>query len=192
MDGGFILSPPASSVVSSSIATPHLPHPRSQPLRPGGNKETAFIQHVDTRILHIQRRFAKRTTFRTSIKDVEAGLEDPRLRPATEPWPTDVKGYASMKEGCRDISDLMDVIWVSGTPSLQVPYLLSLAMLLTSMVAGMPPSPKALFGLLNKLDLAFASLLQGRDVNTGEVLPGFEGRRGGGYEKWRIRGRRTR
>jgi hypothetical protein len=105
-----------------------------------------------------------------------------------EPWPTDAKGYVSMKEACRDISELMDVVWVSGTPSLQVPYLLSLAMLLTSVVAGMPPSPKALFGLLNKLDLAFASLLQGRDVDSGETLPGFEGRRGvSGTEKVRIR-----
>lgn len=40
------------------------------------------------------------------------------------------------------------------------------------------PSPRATFRLLGKLDLAFVSLLQGRDVETGEPLPGFEKRRG--------------
>ena len=52
----------------------------------------------------------------------------------------------------------------------------------------MPPSPRSLFRLLGKLDRAFAGLLQGRDVETGETLPGFEGRRGvSGTEKVRVR-----
>ncbi|KAI7646915.1 hypothetical protein KC322_g19337, partial [Hortaea werneckii] len=51
-----------------------------------------------------------------------------------------------------------------------------------------PPSPRSLFRLLGKLDHAFASLIQGRDVESGEGLPGFEGRRGvSGTEKVRIR-----
>lgn len=37
-----------------------------------------------------------------------------------------------------------------------------------------PPSPKATFRLLNKLDLAFASLLQGRHIETGDPLPGAD------------------
>jgi hypothetical protein len=42
--------------------------------------------------------------------------------------------------------------------------------------------------LLDKLDLAFASLLQGRHVETGEPLPGFEGGRTvSGTEKVRIK-----
>ena len=93
-----------------------------------------------------------------------------------------------MKEACKEINDVMDVVWISGTPSLQVPYLINLALLLTTVVAGMPPTPRSLFRLLGKLDRAFASLLQGRDVETGEGLPGFEGRRGvSGTEKVRIR-----
>lgn len=52
----------------------------------------------------------------------------------------------------------------------------------------MPPSPRSLFRLLGKLDRAFAGLLQGRDVETGETLPGFGGRRGvSGTEKVRVR-----
>lgn len=93
-----------------------------------------------------------------------------------------------MKETCKDVEQLVDVVWLSGTPSLQVPYLLSLAMIVVTAVNGMPPSPKRLFRLLGKLDRAFAGLLQGRDVETGEALPGFEGRRGvSGTEKVRIR-----
>lgn len=93
-----------------------------------------------------------------------------------------------MKEACKDIEELVDVVWVSGTPSLQVPYLISLALLSMTVVSGMPPSPRRLFRLIRKLDRAFASLLQGRDVETGETLPGFESMRGiSGTEKVRIR-----
>jgi len=37
-----------------------------------------------------------------------------------------------------------------------------------------PPSPTATFRVLKKLDLAFASLLQGVNVESGARLPGFE------------------
>lgn len=37
-----------------------------------------------------------------------------------------------------------------------------------------PPSPKATFELLGKLDHCFSSLLMGRDLVTKEWLPGFE------------------
>ena len=93
-----------------------------------------------------------------------------------------------MKEACKEISELVSVVWVSGTPSLQVPYLINIALLLSSVITGMPPTPRSLFRLLERLDHAFASLLQGRDVDTGEVLPGFQGLRGvSGTEKVRVR-----
>lgn len=176
-----MLSPPASSITSSTAnAHTSLPHPRSSPLRPGGSKESAFIRHVDQQLLHIQRRFAKRTT-------TDTGLNDDSSREGADAW-GDVKGYASMKDACRDLSDLLSVVWVSGTPSLQVPYLLNLGLLLHAVVTAMPPSPRQLFRLLGRLDRAFAGLLQGRDVETGEELPGFAGRRGvSGTEKVRIR-----
>jgi len=50
--------------------------------------------------------------------------------------------------------------------------------LVQQFLTGFAPSPRATFRLLGKLDLAFASLLQGKHVETGEPLPGFEkGRR---------------
>ena len=178
--GGFLLSPAPSSVASTTSRASALPHPRSSPLKPGGAKESTLIRHVDARLLHINRRFAKRTTPSHASLSNE-GRDD------ADVW-GDVKGYASMKEACADISDLVGVVWVSGTPSLQVPYLINIALLLSSVVAGMPPTPRRLFRVLERLDHAFASLLLGRDVESGEVLPGFEGKRGvSGTEKVRIR-----
>ena len=72
--------------------------------------------------------------------------------------------------------------------SLQIPYLISLALLTTTMIPAFPAAPRPLFRLLSKLDHAFASLLQGRDLDTGEPLPGFSMRRGvSGTEKVRIK-----
>jgi hypothetical protein len=177
--GGFILSPPASVTSAITNANSELPHPRSTPLKPGGSKESAFIRYVDDRLLRIQRRFAKRET--PSINGDEAE------RDAAAIWDS-VQGYKSMREACKDLEELMGVVWVSGTPGLQIPYLISLALLLTTIIADMPANPKQLFRVLAKLDHAFASLLQGKDVESGERLPGFENRRGvSGTEKVRIR-----
>lgn len=178
--GGFLLSPPPSSVTSAiTNANSELPHPRSTPLKPGGSKESAFIRYVDDRLLQIQRRFAKRETPSINGDDAQ--------RDAAAIWDS-VQGYKSMREACKDLEELMGVVWVSGTPGLQIPYLINLALLLTTIVADMPANPKQLFRVLAKLDHAFASLLQGKDVESGERLPGFENRRGvSGTEKVRIR-----
>lgn len=61
-------------------------------------------------------------------------------------------------------------------------------MLAKQYIVSLPPSPKATFRLLDKLDLAFASLLQGRNIDTGETLPGFSSGRGvSGTQKVRIK-----
>lgn len=74
--------------------------------------------------------------------------------------------------------------------SVQIPYLLNLALLISNFLPELPASPNVMFRLLSKLDLAFASLLQGRNVETGEELPGyggFGGRGVSGTEKVRIK-----
>ncbi|QIW97037.1 hypothetical protein AMS68_002555 [Peltaster fructicola] len=175
--GGFILSPPLS--VSSSQAHASLPRPRDSPLRPGGSKESTFIRYVDQQILHVQRRFAKRTT--PDAKGV------PVEKDAAAVW-DNIQGYTSMREVCKELEELVGTVWISGTPSLQVPYLINIASLLNTVIPAMPTTPKQLFRLLDKLDHAFASLLQGRDVDSGEALPGFNTGRGvSGTEKVRLR-----
>lgn len=180
-----MLSPPPSSVASSSITVGSiLPRPRDSPLRAGGSKESTFIRYVDQHVLHVQRRFAKRTSPSTT-GDKEAAKA---LSIKADKF-DDVEGYNSMREACKDIGKLVDLVWVSGTPRLIVPYLISLALLLQTILSSMPPSPKALFKLLAKLDHAFASLAQGRDIDTGEALPGASAVKTmvSGTEKVRIR-----
>lgn len=58
-----------------------------------------------------------------------------------------------------------------------------MALAVTSYLTAFPPSPKPTFGLLRKLDHAFASLLIGEDSITGELLPGFSGGMRAGMSK---------
>ena len=82
----------------------------------------------------------------------------------------------------------IQIVWVSGTPSLQIPYFLSLAVTVLTFMPSFVPAPTSMLRLLNKLDTAFASLLQGKDLDTGETLPGFEsGRRVNVTEKVRMK-----
>ncbi|KAI9825046.1 MAG: hypothetical protein M1826_007124 [Phylliscum demangeonii] len=128
---------PSSSLPPTPTPTPTaaLPRPRTRPLRAGGAKETAFIQHVDRALLAISRKYAKKFS----------NMDD--------------DGYDGFREVARDMERVVDVVWLSGTPSLQTPYLLSLALLLTTYLPAFPPAPASTFRLLRKLDGAFASLL---------------------------------
>ncbi|KAL1891296.1 hypothetical protein Sste5346_007756 [Sporothrix stenoceras] len=148
------LMSPSPSIRSTSSAL-GLPHPRSQPLRPGSAKEDLVRRYVSERLLQISRRFVKKY-----------GIAEP----------TDtIIGYASMGELCRDVDALLNNLWKSGTPSLQVQYLLNIASELITWMDGFKPSPRATLALLRKLDYCFASLLIGEDLETHETLPGFEG-----------------
>ncbi|KAL3422565.1 hypothetical protein PVAG01_06721 [Phlyctema vagabunda] len=160
--GGFLPPSLPSPVPSnaSSIPGSNLPHPRSQPLRAGSAKEEAARRYVESRLLHISRRYTKKH----------------------QPPEADevVHGYQSMAEVCKDLSEVVDVLWISGTPSLQIPYLLNIALSVNTYLSAFLPAPTATFALLRKLDHAFASLLKGEDVTSGETLPGFDqGRKGG-------------
>ncbi|KAF1988646.1 hypothetical protein K402DRAFT_419462 [Aulographum hederae CBS 113979] len=184
--GGFLhpsaslLSPPPSSIASSAGAS-SLPHPRQSPLRPGGPKESAFVRFIDQELLRIQRRHAKRETDDALEAEEEAGLENLGDLGG-------VKGYRVFGELAKDVERVVGLVWTSGTPSLQIPYFLTLALLTSTFLPSYPPAPKAMFRLLGKLDLVFASLLQGRNIETGENLPGFErGRKVNGTEKVRIK-----
>jgi hypothetical protein len=96
-----MLSPPQSSV-ASTVAHTTLPHPRSNPLKSGGAKESAFIRFVDQGILKIQRRYA----LQGDIGQVESA---------------DEKGYENFVQVAKDIDRLVDLIWVSGTRKIVLP-----------------------------------------------------------------------
>ncbi|CAK7269875.1 hypothetical protein SEPCBS119000_003794 [Sporothrix epigloea] len=160
--GGFFQSStartPASPGSASSARSPHstlgLPHPRRQPFRPGSAKEELVRRYVSDLLLQISRRFVKR--YGTAAQDDHSS------------------GYRSMGELCRDVDALLSSLWKSGTPNLQVQYLLSIANEFITWLNGFQPSPRATLDILRKLDFCFASLLIGEDLETHETLPGFE------------------
>lgn len=59
--------------------------------------------------------------------------------------------------------------------TLQTSYLLTIALAVSSYLPSFPFHPQTTFRCLHKLDFAFASLLRGSNIETGERLPGFEG-----------------
>ncbi|KAJ4366301.1 hypothetical protein N0V83_007937 [Neocucurbitaria cava] len=167
-------TPPASSAAPSQHASP-LPQPRRHPLKPGGLKESELIRYLDHSVNHIQKRVDNRITNR-KVKPA-AGEED---------------GYSAFWEVAKDLDGLVDVVWVSGSPNLEIPYLLRLAVLAVEYLPMFPTSTRSAqvtFSLISKLDYAFSSLLTGHDTASGEPLPGFEsGRKVSTTDKVRLKG----
>ncbi|KAL2130714.1 hypothetical protein VTI74DRAFT_6043 [Chaetomium olivicolor] len=162
--GGFMahsLPSPAPSSTSTVRSIAGLPHPRAHALRPGSAKEDQVRHFVSGRLLHISRRFVKKAGMAAPGAD-ELQVDD------------DIEGYKSMGELCKDLDGLINIVWLSGTPSLQIPYLLNIASEFNTWVVAFPPSPTATFAILEKLDHCFASLLSGEDIESHEPLPGFE------------------
>lgn len=111
--GGFI-SPPLPSPPPSSITSPRqtpstLPHPRAHPLKSGSAKESALINFVDQRILHVTRRYAKRFSAQLDNDDDGPGAERAHAPDAAG------RGYEDFSEVAQDLAELVDVVWVSGT-----------------------------------------------------------------------------
>jgi Subunit 11 of the general transcription factor TFIIH len=137
-----LLSPAGSTASSTTSGIPHgrnLPLPRATPLKPGSKKETALINYLDDKLLRISRRYGKKFSNSEHDKD-------------------DSKGYESFDEVVEDLDPVFSIIWVSGTPTLQVPYLLTLAGLFCSYMPAFPFST-SMFKLVKRLDEGFAYLL---------------------------------
>lgn len=152
-------SPPASSVAPSHHPSP-LPKPRRHALKPGGPKEGELIRYLDAGVNKIQKRcddrFKNRKTYIGRV------------------GPGDAEAYRNFSQAAKDMDGIIDVIWVSGSPYLQIPYLLNMAVMISEFLPLFKPAPRDTFRLLDKMDIAFSSLLQGKDYDTGEPLPGFE------------------
>jgi hypothetical protein len=72
---------------------------------------------------------------------------------------------------------------------LQIPFFLNVALAFSTYIPSFPFSPKYTFELAQKLDIAFSSLLNESNVETGEPLSGFNtGRKVTMTEKIRLRG----
>lgn len=201
--GGFI--PPISSPTpsSTSSATPStLPRQRSHPLRPGSLKESTLINHLDKTLLSINRRHAKKfsSRYENPPESESAGTTTESAAGPAAAGQSE-RGYESFSEVVGDVEPVVDLVWVSGTrmyiftasgvymnvdtdranvATLQIPYLISLAVLLNTCLPSYPFAPRSTFRVLRKLDSIFASLLTGVGVEAeAEETPlaGFENRR---------------
>ncbi|CAD6500970.1 BgTH12-06671 [Blumeria graminis f. sp. triticale] len=157
----------SSETTGSSLQTisASLPHPRRRSLRPGSTKEDTTRRFLEGKLLHISRRYVK------------------KFQPAEDSNSSDVKGYVSMNEIAKDFAELIDIVWLSGTPSLQIPYLLNIAGAINTYLPAFQPAPVSTITLFSKLDHAFTSLLKGKDTVTGEILPGFSSGKKDGLSK---------
>ncbi|KAF5027481.1 hypothetical protein F66182_406 [Fusarium sp. NRRL 66182] len=157
---GGLPSPAPSSASSLAGNIQGLPAPRNKALKPNSSKEFMVRRYAEEQLLLATRRYVKKFG---------------------NPEPGDsVVGYNKFGQVCRDLDSIINVLWRSGTPTLQIPFLLRLTSDFTRYVRSFPPAPKASFAILRKLDHCFASLLSGQDMETSETLPGFEnGLRGG-------------
>ncbi|KAL4753385.1 hypothetical protein BDW72DRAFT_168911 [Aspergillus terricola var. indicus] len=180
--GGFMQPLAPSPAPSASTVTPSvLPKQRTHPIRPGSMKEATVINHVDKTILAINRRHAKKFSIVLEQQPTQQNGNETNPKSALngerEAGREKERGYESFKEVVKDIESVVDVLWVSGTPSLQIPYLISLSGLVNNYLPDYPFSKEATFRLLRKLDSFFASLILGENAETGQPLSGFEGRR---------------
>ena len=96
--GGFIpptglLSPTLST--ASSRGTAALPHPRQRALNPGGSKEDIVRRYVEETLLNVSRRYVKKF----SGSDPDDG----------------VAGYTSFIEVAKQLEEVVDMLWRSGT-----------------------------------------------------------------------------
>lgn len=102
--GGFLSqdvqgsSSPSFSVSSNAVT--NLPQSRSNPLKPGSSKESSFILYVDRKLLDVSRRYEKRFNI---------GFEGELALTG------EARGYESFDEVAKDLENVVDVVWVSGT-----------------------------------------------------------------------------
>ena len=145
-------SSPALSNTSFSSLLSSLPAPRSRPLQPGSRKEISLINYLDKNILKITRRYGKKFSNEGIAND-------------------DTPGYTHYDQFVLDADPLVDVVWVSATPSLEIPYLLQIAGFACSYLPAFSFST-SLFPLVRKIDQAFAAILQsGESSSGGTTIP---------------------
>jgi Subunit 11 of the general transcription factor TFIIH len=119
-----LLASPSPSLppTNGAISTPSLPEPRHRPLRAGSQKEVAFINYVDSNILQVNRRYAKKFSSDKDETDDEA------------------RGYEDFEEVVEDLEHVLDTVWVSGTGKRGLLHILPATGPLATTVLSIPSS----------------------------------------------------
>ncbi|RPA97534.1 hypothetical protein L873DRAFT_1809582 [Choiromyces venosus 120613-1] len=162
--GGFLLPSlpsPTPSDASSVFSYRPLPHPRPSPLKPGSRPENSLIAFLDQELLQVSRKYAKK-------------FND--------------GGYTDSAEIADDLEKLVDLLWVSATPSLQTPYLLQIANSFNDYISSFSPRFKSTLRLLDKLDRCFHSLITGSSTDSYAPLsPALSGHKMNMTERVRLK-----
>ncbi len=102
--GGFFHANVASPQPASSSRPRPLPQPRSHALKAGSSKESALVNHVEAKLLEISGKHERR--FERGLDTSGHVDEAKELRH---------EGYHKFAEVAKDLSAVIDVVWVSGT-----------------------------------------------------------------------------
>ena len=133
-------SPAHTDILSDYSPVETLPIPRLRPLPASSAKLQSLIHYLDEKTLHVNGRYSK------------SFAEDPTNK-------SSLAGYTEFIQVIADIDGLVNVVWMSATPSIQFPYLLMLAGYFRSYMHSFAFETKS-FILARKFDTAFSTLLK--------------------------------
>lgn len=133
--GGFLLTPLSPAPSSSTSTAPALPTPSTKPLSAGATSK--LIRKLDSLLLSVSRSHVTRYS------------SDPSTPPSILPL-------------LASLTRVVELLWISSTPSLQTQYLLQVASSLNEYLPGYTLGTedwRSVFVLLDKLDRCFHALV---------------------------------
>ncbi|KAJ5698210.1 hypothetical protein N7462_000215 [Penicillium macrosclerotiorum] len=136
--------------------TLNLPQQRDSPITPGSAEETRLRERLSSDIDRINLRQLK----------TEMGMDIPETDPSARP-------YVNFAALARDVEHLVDMLWTTSTPSIEVEPLITLAGIVQNSLQAYAFDPHSTFILLHKFDVIFASMYTGVHPITGSFLPGY-------------------
>ncbi|KAJ5632172.1 hypothetical protein N7490_008511 [Penicillium lividum] len=132
-----------------------LPEQRAAPLRPGSAEETQLRGRLSTGIERINYRHMK----------AEMGMDGTNTDDSE-------KRFKSFADLAREVGLLVDTLWASSTPSIQVEGLITLAGITEMALPTYKFDPESTLTLLHKFDSVFAALCTGKHPVTNAPIPG--------------------
>ncbi|PHH49415.1 hypothetical protein CFIMG_006002RA [Ceratocystis fimbriata CBS 114723] len=136
-----------------------LPAQRHQPLREGFQQASFARRFVDGCLVNIQQRNLRR------LIDL-LGTTTPQTNPQI--------AYTSFAQVCEDVDQIVNFLWYTGSPFLQIPYMFELIVEFVELAYAMDPAPIPTLIVLRKFDHIFASLARQKDVVTDEAVVGVD------------------
>ncbi|KAJ5273904.1 hypothetical protein N7478_009029 [Penicillium angulare] len=157
-----------ASIHSVSFQTPRQPWvptlflsaQRAEPIRPGSEEETQLRGRLSTGIERINYRHMKS----------QMGMDESSPDSGAQASERRFEGFGEL---AAEVGGLVDILWASASPSIQVEGLISLAGLTEMALSTYNFDPEATLNILHKFDVVFAALCTGLHPSTHTPLPGI-------------------